>query len=135
MRDKKRYIIHYENLKQALENGLILEKVHRVIQFNQCAFLRPYIMKNTTLRTAAKSDFEKNLYKLLNNSLFGKTMENIRKRLDFQMTSDSKRQKKLASKINFKKYTVFDKESNLLGIHFHKKSVFLNKPIQVGLVF
>ena len=71
--NKKNYVVHTKALKQAL-NGFILTKVHRVIQFNQKAWLKPYIDMNTKLRTEGKKDF----FKLMNNSVFGKTMENVR---------------------------------------------------------
>ena len=76
---KNNYVIHIYALKQALNHGLILKKVHAVISFNHAAWLKPYIDMNTELRTQAKNDFEKNYLKLKNNSAFGKTMENIRK--------------------------------------------------------
>ena len=74
--DKKNYAIHIRNLKQPLNCGLVLKKVHRVIQFNQKAWLKPCIYMNTKLRTEAKNDFEKDFFKLMNNAVFRKTMEN-----------------------------------------------------------
>ena len=77
LNDKKNYVVHKKTLNQALKHGLILEEVHRVIEFKQSAWLKPYMDFNTQLRTQTKNDFEKDFFKLLNNSVFGKTMENI----------------------------------------------------------
>ena len=77
--DKKEYIVHISVLKQALNHGLKLKKVHKVIRFVQWAWMKPYIEKNTKLRIQSKNEFEKNFYKLMNNSVYGKTMEYIRK--------------------------------------------------------
>ena len=71
-----------KNLKQVLNHGLVLKKVHRAIGFNQDEWLKPYIQKNNKLRTEAKNDFEKDFSKLMNNAVFGKTMENVRKNRD-----------------------------------------------------
>ena len=76
--DKKKYVVHVNTLKQALNHGLKLKKIHRIIEFNQKAWLKPYIDMNTELKKAAKNGFEKDLFKLMNNSVFWKTMENIR---------------------------------------------------------
>ena len=90
LRDKKNYVIHIEALNQALRHGLILEKIHRMIEFDQSVWLKPCIDFNTQLRTQAKNDFEKDFFKLMNNSVFSKTMENIRKRKDIKLIRNTK---------------------------------------------
>ena len=80
--NKKKYVVPINSLKQALNHGLKLKKIHRIIEFNQKAWLKPYIDMNTELRKLARNDFEKDLFKLMNNSVFGKTMGNIRKHGD-----------------------------------------------------
>ena len=102
--DKKNYVVDIRALKQALNHGLILKKVHRVIQFNQEAWLKPYIDMNTELRKKEKNDFEKDFFKLMNNAVFGKTMENVRNHRDIKLVVTDKGRNQLASEPNY--YTI-----------------------------
>ena len=129
--DKKRYVVHIRSLKQTLNHWLTLNKVHRVIQFNQEAWLKTYIDMNTELRKQAKNYFEKDFSKLMNNSVFGKTMENVRKHRDIKLVTTDKRRNQLVSEPNYhtKKWCL----ENLLAIEMKKAKVKMNKPVYLGL--
>ena len=99
--DKEKYVIHIRALKQALNCELRLKKVHRIIQFKEKAWLRVYIDMNTELRKNAKNEFEKNFFKLMNNFVFGKTMENVRNHRDMKLATSEKRRKQLVSEPNY----------------------------------
>ena len=98
LHDKTNYIIHYHNLQQYLRLGMKLTKIHRVLGFTQSASLKPYISYNTEKRKAATNSFEKDFFKLLNNAIFGKTMDNLRNRVDVHLLSEAKKIKKYAAK-------------------------------------
>ena len=129
--NKKKYVAHINTLKQALNHGLKLKKIHRVIEFNQETWLKPYIDMNTELRKAAKNDFEKDLFKLMNNSVFGKTMENIRKHRDIKLVTTDKKRSKLVSEPNY--HTINLISEGLSIIEMKKTKVKMNKPIYLGL--
>ena len=99
--NKKKYVTHINSLKQALNHGLKLKKIHRVIEFNQKEWLKSYIDMNTELRKLAKNYFEKDLFKLMNNSVFRKKMENIRKHRDIKSVTTDKKRNKLVSEPNY----------------------------------
>ena len=129
--NKKKYVAHINTLKQALNHGLKLKKIYRVIEFNQEAWLKPYIDMNTELRKLAKNDFEKDLLKLMNNSVFAKTMENIRKHREIKLVTTDKKRSKLVSVQN---YHTINLISEYLSIAEMKKTkVKMNKPIYLGL--
>ena len=131
LRDKTKYVIHYKNLIQCLKAGLKLKKIHRGIKFIESAWLKPYIDKNTNLRTQAKNNFEKDFFKLMNNSVFGKTMENIRNRVNVKLVNTEERLKKLSAKPNYKGCKIFNE--NLISIHMKKTSLTMNKPVYLGM--
>ena len=118
-------------MKQALNHELKLKKVHRIIEFNQKAWLKPYIDMNTELRKLAKDDFEKDLFKLMNNSVFRKTMANIRKHRDIKLVTTDKKRSKLVLEPNY--YTINYILKDLSIIEMNKTKVKMNKPIYLGL--
>ena len=130
LQDKKKYVIHVKTLKQALDHGLVLEKIHRVIQFKQSAWMKEYIGFNTRLRTVAKNDFEKDFYKLMNNSVLGKTMENIRRHRDIKLVNNKEDYLKQVMKPNFKGGVL--KGADLMSCEMGKVKVKMNKPIYLG---
>ena len=127
VRDKENYVIHISALKQALNHGLKLAKVDRIIQFDQEAWLKPYIDMNTDLRKDAKNDFEKDIFKLMNNPAFGKTMENVRNHRDIKIVTTNKRRSILASEPNYHSTKCISKD--LLIMEMSKVEVKMNKPI------
>ena len=171
LQPKIRYVLHYRNLQLYLKLAMKLEKVHKVLSFHQTPWMAPYIMKNTQLRTAAKNDFEKDFFKLMNNAVshswislyslfqisaefvkcparllldwvsfsvplvqvFGKTMENVRKRVDVKLLRSDEEEKilKYVAKPTFARQEIFN--PYLVGIQNHKEKVLLNKPIYVGM--
>ena len=129
--DKKKYILHYENLKQCLRLGLKLTHIHRGIKFKESPWLEKYISLNTKLRTEAKKEFEKDFFKLMNNSVFGKTMENIRNRVDIKLVNNKKQAEKLSAKPYFKHCNIFSED--LVAIHMKKTKLDFDKPVYLGM--
>ena len=131
LNDKKNYVIHHETLKLYLSLGLKLTKIHRGITFEESAWLKPYIDLNTNLRAKATNDFEKDFFKLMNNSVFGKTMENIRNRLDIRLVTRESQAKRLTCRPNYQHHTIFCE--NLIAVHMKKVSLKFNKPVYLGM--
>ena len=129
--DKEKYVIHIRALKQALNHGLKLKKVHRVIQFNQRAWLKPYIDMNTKLRKEAKNEFEKDFFKLMNNSVFGKTMENVRNHRDIKLVTSDKRRKRLVSEPNY--HSNKKLSEHLMATEMKKIRVKMAKSLYLGM--
>ena len=129
--NKKKFVTHISSLKQALNHGLKLKQIHRVTEFNQKEWLKPYIDMNAELRKASKNDFEKDLFKLMNNSVFRKTMEKIRKYRDIKLVTTDKKRSKLVSEPNYHTINLISEDLSI--IEMKKTKVKMNKPIYLGL--
>lgn len=138
--DKYKYVIHYLHLKECLEHGLKLKKIHRVLSFKQDAFLKDYIDLNTRLRQIAQTSFEQDFFKLLNNSIFGKTLENKRNQMDVKLakfwtdteniTNKKFGAQRLISQPNFHKLTIFSE--NCAAIQLKLSKIILDRPLYIG---
>ena len=117
-------------MKQALNHGLRLTEVHRVIKYNQSNWLKPYIDKNTGFKKVAKNEFEKDFFKLMNNSVFGKMIENVRKRREIKLIVTEQSRKKLVSEPNYASCTTFS--DHLMAVEMRKTRIFIDKPILIG---
>ena len=131
LRNKKKYVVHIRSLKQALNYGLKLKKVHRIIEFNLESWLKPYIDMNTEVRKIAKNDFDKDFFKLMNNAVLGKTMGNVRKHRDIKLVTTDKKRSKLVSEPNY--HTMNFILEDLSIIEMKRTKVKMNKPIYLGL--
>ena len=129
--DKEKYVIHIRTLKQVLNCGLKLKKIHRIIQFKQKAWLKVYIDMNTELRKNAKNEFEKNFFKLMNNSVFGKTMENVRNHRDIKLVTSDKRRKRLVSEPNYHSHKKVSE--HLMAIEMKKIRLKMAKPLYLSM--
>ena len=128
--DKKHYVLHYRNLKQYLSHGLQLKKMHHAIGFTQSPWLKSYIDFNKEKRKNDQNDFEKDFCKLMNNSFFGKTMENMRKRVHVELVNNAKRFRKMCAKPNFQCFKIFN--GDLVAVNLKKVNIILNRPIYAG---
>ena len=131
LNDKNKYVVHIRTLQFYLKHGLKLKKVHRAIKFEQKEILKPYIEFNTEKRKNARNDFEKDIFKLLNNAVFGKTMEDKRKHLDFEIVSDERRFMKCVNNPSFKRSHIINED--LVGVEKQKPKLKLDKPIFIGM--
>ncbi|XP_071054997.1 uncharacterized protein [Onthophagus taurus] len=136
LENKTKYIIHNVNLKQCIKFGLKLTKIYRVLEFKQSNWMRSYIDFNSDKRAKAKNEFEKNHYKAMNNIVYGKTMENVEKRVDIRLVTHWEcRHKKpgveaLIAKPNFKSSKIFC--DNLIAVQLNVAEVRYCKPLYVG---
>ena len=131
LHDKNNYTVHIKSLMQVLDHGIILKKVHTVIQFNQEASLKDHLDMNTKLRTEARKEFEKRFFKLMNNSVFGMTLEKVRKHRYIKLVTKDKRRNQLLSEPTY--HTIILFSENLLAIEMKKIKVKMNNPVYLGL--
>ena len=135
LNNKINYIIHYRNLQQSIQRGLVLKKIHRILQFNQSNWLKKYIDVNNHHRTLAKNTFKQNFFKLLNN-VYGKTMENVDKRKDIKIVVGwENRRKRLGArslivKPNF--HSCIEITEEMVAIEMSRVRTEYNKPIYIG---
>ncbi len=127
---KRKYVMHYQNLQLYLSLGMKLVNIHRVLWFDQSPWLKKYIDFNTLQRTLATSEFAKDFFKLMNNAMFGKTMENVRNRRNLELVTTTERHDKLAARPTFRTSTIISKD--LCAVENYQTSVILNKPGYVG---
>ena len=130
LQDKEKYVVHYRNLKYYIAQGMVVTKIHRVIQFSQAPWLRPYIDFNTDQRKKATNEVDKNLYKLMNNSIYGKSCENVKRRMNVELVNSPRRMRKLLAKPSFYTFKIFHEK--LAAVHLRTVKVVLNKPSYVG---
>ena len=128
---KNKYTCHYRNLKLYLQHGLKITKIHRVLTFKQSPWLKPYIELNTKLRQTASNKFEEQFYKLLNNSFFGKSCEDVRKYKEVKIALTKERVRKLIARPTFKNSKIY--HENFAAVQLKRNEVKLNKPRYLGM--
>ena len=131
LKDKEKYVVHIKTLKYYVEKGLVVKKIHRIIKFHQREWLKPWIDFNTNKRKEAKSDFEKDMFKLMNNAVYEKTMENVRNHMDFELVSTQERLQKCVNNPNYKNRHIINE--TLVGVEKTKTILKLDKPIYLGM--
>ena len=128
--DKTNYVTHYRNLQFYISHGLVLTKIHRVLSFTQRPWLKSWIDLCTTQRQNAKSEFESDLSKLQANATFGKTMEQVRNRVNIRLIADPAKLRKAVSKPSYREAKIINPD--LVMVRAARQKILLNKPIAVG---
>jgi len=134
LEDLKNYVVHHRNLRFYLKQGMRLKNVHRAIEFEQERLMEPYIRMNASIWKKTKSDFESNFYKLMNNTVFGKTMENLRNHVDVKIVRswETDKIRRLEASPLFAWHEIFGNDSGRIHI-LHKSKLLLNKPVYTGM--
>ena len=130
LKDKSCYVLHYRTLQLYVSLGIVVEKIHRAMKFKQNDWLKSFVMFNTAKRMNAGNEFEKAFFKLIINSVYGKTMKNVRKRVNVKLINNENNYLKVVSRPSFVSQKILDK--NLVAVHRIKPVLLLNKPIYVG---
>ena len=127
---KEKYTLHFVNLKLYLQMGMKLTKIHRALKFKQSKYLKSYIDLNYRLRKNSKNEFEKEFFKLMNNSIFGKSIQNQRNQINMKLCLNEKQARKWLIKPNYETFTILDENKAL--IQLQKQKVKLNRPLYLG---
>lgn len=133
LENKNNYVLHYRTLKMIVSHGLIVKKVHKMLEFFQSPWLKPYIQLNTMERTKSNNEFDKNLFKLMSNAIYGKSMENVRNRSIVKLRCKWEGRfgvKNLIAKPTFKKVSIFSED--FVAVEINNYNSFMNKPIIIG---
>jgi hypothetical protein len=127
---KQGYVVHFALLLYYVKLGAVVSKVHRCMSFEQEAFFSPYIAFNSQQRALSSNEFERDYYKLKNNALYGKTVEDVRKRRDIRLCNNEEKLLRYTSKATF--YGARRFTTNVVGVHMLRQSILLNKPVSIG---
>lgn len=131
LRPKRHYVVHYRNLKYYLAKGMILSRIHKVVSFRQEKWMEPYISFNTEMRKAAKSTSEKDFFKLLNNSLYGRCMMNLRKQINIQLATCGRQAQNLVARPTFQSFNIIN--DDVVAIRLNKATIYWDKPTYIGM--
>ena len=129
LKNKIKYVLHYRNLQLYLFLGKKLTKTHSVLKFKQSDWTKKYIGFNSKKRKNATHDFEKDFFKLMINSIYGKIMENLRKRINVRLVNNEKDFLKYTGRPTYVTHKLFDE--GYAAIHEIKPVLVLSKPIYV----
>ena len=132
LKNKKNYVCSLKNLQFFISQGIVLEKIHKILIAKQSAFLKPYIEFNSSKRLNAQSKFESDFFKMCNNAIYGKTIEDLRKRTKVDVVKDPKKAKKLTSRPQYKGFHILDEDITV--VQSMKGKIILNKPITCGFM-
>src|ERR1043165_3942383 len=131
LNSKTNYVLHYRNLQFYMAMGLKVTKIHKILEFDQSRWLKPYIDFNTVKRQAANNSFEKDLFKLMNNSVYGKTMQNNGRHLAVKIVTNERQAKRYIARPTFQSFNIISEEVTVIKLI--KSDVLLDKPVYVGM--